>query len=44
MLKVLLHTLLVFAIGVPGERIWKKPDWDVEVQDARRIYIVFDGV
>ena len=31
------------AIGVPGERIWKKPDWDVEVQDARRIYIVFDG-
>ena len=38
----LLQQLGFAAVGVPGENIWK-PEWTETLDEARRIYVVFDN-
>lgn len=38
----LLQQMGFYAVGVPGENIWK-PEWTELLADAKRVYIVFDN-
>lgn len=39
---LVLRQLGYAAVGIPGENIWK-PEWTGELEDAKRIFILFDN-
>lgn len=40
--SLLLQQMGYSAVGVPGENIWK-PEWESHIEDAGRIFILFDN-